>query len=96
MSVNCWDCISHEVGGILHRIESHLEGLQYQHILQNVMVLSVRMFYPEFLINLQQDQSSIHGCRVVQEWLLRQADVELLEWPPRAPDMNPIQKREVR
>ena len=28
---------------------------------------------------------------MVQEWLLRQADVKLLDWPPRAPDMNPIE-----
>jgi len=78
--------------GILHRIEGHLDGLQYQHILQNVMLPSVRILYPEVIIHLQQDQSSIHDCRVVQEWLSRQADVELLDWPPRGPDMNPINK----
>jgi hypothetical protein len=26
---------------------------------------------------------------VVQEWLLQQADVELIDWPPQAPDTNP-------
>jgi len=82
VSVNCWGWISHEGAGILHRIEGHLDGLQYQHILQNVMVPSVRMLYPEGVIHLQQDHSSIHDSRVVQEWLSRQADVELLHWPP--------------
>jgi hypothetical protein len=43
------------------------------------------------LIQFQQDHSSIHDSRVVQEWLSRQADVELNDWPPRAPDMNPIE-----
>jgi hypothetical protein len=28
---------------------------------------------------------------VVEEWLSRQADVELIDWPPRAPDMNLIE-----
>ena len=51
------------------------DGLQYQHILQNVMVPSVRMLYPDGIIHLQQDHSSIHDSRVVQEWLSRQADV---------------------
>ena len=88
VSVNCWGWISHEGGGILHRIEGHLDGLQYQHILQNIMVPSVWMLYPEGIIHLQQDQSSIHDSRVVQEWLSRQADIELLDWPPRGPDMN--------
>jgi len=61
-------------------IESHLDGLQYQHILQNVMVSSVQMLYPDDIIHLQQDHSSIHDFHVVQEWLSEQADVELIDW----------------
>jgi len=53
VSVNCWGWISHEGGGILHRIEGHRDGLQYQHISQNVMVPSVRILYPEGIIHLQ-------------------------------------------
>jgi len=34
-------------GGILHRIEAHLDNLQYQHILQNIMLPSVRMLNPD-------------------------------------------------
>jgi len=60
VSANCWGWISHEGGGILHRIEGHLDSLQYQHILQNVMVPSVWMLYCEGIIHLQQDHSSIH------------------------------------
>ena len=92
VSVNCWGWISHEGAGVLHRIEGHLDGLQYQHILQNVMVLSVRMLYPDGIIHLQQDHSSIHDSRVVQERVAQQADVEILYWLPRAPDMNPTEK----
>jgi len=91
VSFHCWGWISHEGTGILHRIDGHLYGLQYQHILQNVMVPSVRMLYSDGIIHLQQDHSSIHDSRVVQEWPSRQADVELLDWPPRAPDMKPIE-----
>jgi len=72
-------------------VEGHLAGLHYQHILQNAMVSSVRMLYSDVITHLQQDHFSIHDSRVVQEWLTRQADVELLDWPPRAPDMNPIE-----
>jgi len=55
------------------------------------MVTSVRILYPDGIIHLQQDQSSIHDSHVVQERLLRQADVKHLDWPPQAPDMNPIE-----
>jgi hypothetical protein len=55
------------------------------------MVPSVKVVYPDGVIQFQQDHSSVHDSRVVQEWLSRQADVELIDWPPRAPDMNPIE-----
>jgi len=86
VSVHCWGWISHEGAGILHRIEGHL---QYQHILKIVMVLSVQKLYLDGIIHSQKDQSSIHDYRVVQDWLSRQADIELLSQPSRAPDMNP-------
>jgi len=92
VSFHCWGWISHEGAGVFHRIEGHQDGLHYQHILQNVTVLSVRILYPDGIIHLQQDHFSIHDSCVVQEWLLWQADVELLDWPLRAPDVNPIEK----
>jgi len=91
VSVLCWGWISHEGAGMFHLIEGHLDSLQYQHILQYVMLPSVWMLYPDGIIHFQQDHSSIHDSRVVQEWLLLQADVKLIDWLPRAPDMNPIE-----
>jgi hypothetical protein len=46
------------------------------------MVPSVTVLYPDGVIQFQQEHSSIHDSRVVQEWLLRQANVELIDWPP--------------
>ena len=57
--------------------EGHLDGLQYKHILQNVMVPSVRMPYPDGIIQFPA-KPLLHDCRVVQEWLSLQAGVELL------------------
>ena len=90
VSVLCWGWISHVGVGNLHRI-GHMDSLQYKHILQYVMVPSVRMFYPVGIIHFRQDYSSIHDSRVVKVWLSKKADVELIDWPQRAPDMNPIE-----
>jgi len=90
VSLPCWGWISHEGAGMLHRI-GHLDSLLYQHVLQNVMLPSVRMLYPDIIIHFQQDHSSIHDSRVIQEWLSLQADVELIDWPPRSRDMSPIE-----
>jgi hypothetical protein len=38
-------------------------GSGYQHILQNVIVPAVQMLYPDGIIHLQQDHSSIHDSR---------------------------------
>ena len=93
VSVHCWGRISNKGAGVFHRIEGHQDGLHYLHILQNVTVPSVWVLYPNGIIHLQQDHFSFHDCRVVHEWLSQQADVKLLDWPLRAPDMNPIKKR---
>jgi hypothetical protein len=90
VSVFCWGWISHEGDGMLHRI-GHMDSLQYKHILENVMVSSVQMLYPDGIIHFQQDHSSIYDSRMVQEWLSLQADIELIDWPLRASDMNPIE-----
>ena len=74
-----WTLVSDAWDEVLHRIEGQLDGLHYQHILQNVMVPSVRMLYSAGIIHLQQDHPSIHDYQVVQEWLSRQADVEPLD-----------------
>ena len=91
VSVHCWGWISHEGAVAFHRIQCHQDGLHFQHILQNVTVPSVWILHPDGIIHLQQD-FSIHDSRVIQEWLSRQADLELLDWPLRVPDMNPIEK----
>ena len=79
VSVHCCDWIAHEGTRMLHHIERHLDGFQYMHILQNVMVPSVRMLFPRGIIQFEQDHSSIHDCRVVQEWILLQADIALID-----------------
>jgi hypothetical protein len=55
------------------------------------MVPSVRVLYPDGVIQFQQDHSSIHDTFIVQEWLSWQVDVQLIDWPPQAPDMNPTE-----
>jgi hypothetical protein len=49
------------------------------------------MLNPNGIIHFQQDHSSIHDSHVVQEWLSLQADVKLIDWPPGAPNVNPVE-----
>ena len=79
-----------ECSTVICGIESHLDSLPYKHILQNVIVPSVWMLYPNGIIHFQQHHFSIHDSHVVQELLSLQVNVELTDWPPWAHDMNPI------
>lgn len=91
VTVSCWGWVAARGGGILHPIDGHLNSIQYLHILENVMIPSVRLLYPDGMIMLQQDHSPIHDSQVVQNWLARRGDIELVDWPPRGADLSPIE-----
>jgi hypothetical protein len=59
---------------------------------------SAWMLYPDGIIPFQQHHFSSHDSHVVHELLSLQANVEFIDWPPWAPDMNPIENtwREVK
>ena len=96
VSVACWGWMSSLGLGMLHRIEQgpdgrNLTGGQYVHILENIMVPSVRELYPDGIIKFQQDQSPVHKSQLVQNWFSSQTEVELIDWPPCGADLNPIE-----
>ncbi|KAJ4440503.1 hypothetical protein ANN_08644 [Periplaneta americana] len=63
----------------------------YEHILANVMIPSARERYPEGTLFFQQDNHPVHTANRVQRWFTRRLDVDLVDWPPKSPDMNPIE-----
>jgi hypothetical protein len=81
VSVAVWGRISSRRIGLLHRTDGRLDGVQYLHILRDIMVPSVREMYPDGVINFQQDQSPVHKSLLLKGWLADQNEVELLDWP---------------
>lgn len=90
ISISCWGWISARGAGILHRIEGILDSRQYAHILENVMLPSVQMLYGEEDFILQEDHSPVHKSAFVQQ-RLSTIGVNVMDWPPRAADMNPME-----
>lgn len=82
ISVSCWGWISARGAGMLHRIEGNLDSKQYAHILENVMLPSVRMLYGEGDFTLQEDHSPVHKSAFVQQWVSR-IGVNVMDWTPR-------------
>lgn len=87
--------------GKLHRIEGTLKGPQYVDILENVFLPeAMERFGCEATIKFVQDNSPIHTSRIVREWFAERPEVqlidvfpeiELMEWPAKGADLNPIE-----
>lgn len=44
-----------------------------------------------FVFFFFQDKSLVHTGRIIRQWLQEQRDVELLNWPNKGCDLNPIE-----
>jgi len=70
-------------------IEGRQDALGYHNTLENYMMPFVYCFHGE-KFTFQQDGASIHTANVTKEWF-KSLDIDLLDWPARSPDLNPIE-----
>lgn len=89
-SVNVWGWISADGLGICHKIDERLTGNVYRDILENIMLPSVTERFQENNFVFQHDNCPAHTARVVREWFNGQ-NFEVLPWPAKSPDLNPIE-----
>lgn len=93
VSVSFWGWMWAYGPGELVKIDGRLTGIDYIQILEEVLLPSVRVMafpHPQ-TIKLVQDNSPIHTSRVVQEWFAQHQEIELIKWPPKGCDLNPIE-----
>ncbi|KAJ4426815.1 hypothetical protein ANN_26614 [Periplaneta americana] len=83
--------MSYDGVGLLDRIHCRFLADVYEHILANVMIPSARERYPEGTLFFQQDNHPVHTINRIQKWFTRRPDVDLVDWPPKSPDMNRIE-----
>lgn len=90
-NVSVWAWFSSEGAGAIHRFEGRLTGLKYIEILENILLPSAYARFGLGPIRFVQDLSPIHTCHVVMEWFEEHPEFELLPWPPKGADFNPIE-----
>ena len=87
--IMAWTCMSYNGVGSIEFIEDSLDNIRYKRILKrNLKKNSERLIEGDFYF--MQDNCRVHTEKSVLDWLCEN-DFKLLDWPPKSPDMNPIE-----
>lgn len=84
-----WVAISIHGTTNLQIIEGSMNQLKYIDVLKNNLIPQTREWFGEKPWKFQQNWSCCHNARSVKEWCTKN-NVELMPWPDRSSDMNPI------
>ncbi|KAJ4429346.1 hypothetical protein ANN_26351 [Periplaneta americana] len=90
-SISCWGWMSYDGPGVTERIDGRFNAGTYEHILENVFLLSVRERFPQGTLLFQQDNHPVHYAASIQRWFQRRPEIEIINWPPKSPDLNVIE-----
>lgn len=92
VSCGIWGWMSAGGVGELCEISSHMNSREYLEILNEVMIPSVNIVYPdEFPITFMQDNSAVHKSRETMNWIHQNIEIRTIPWPAYSPDLNPIE-----
>ena len=88
-TVPVWGCRGSTCGMALSSLNGHLNSEKYIDILDNVMLPAAHQAFGEDFV-FQQDRSPVHTAHVVSAHL-EDLGINLMDWPPKGPDMSPIE-----
>ena len=88
-TVMVWGCFKGNVSGVLVTTRKSINSAQYQKILENGLLPSLDLF-PDLNFQFQQDNAPIHVSKSTKTWLANEG-IDLLPWPAKSPDLNPIE-----
>ncbi|CAH1968600.1 unnamed protein product [Acanthoscelides obtectus] len=85
-----WGWMTADGPGDLVSITDRMNSQQYVDILNNSFIPSYRILYPQSRITFVQDNSAVHTSHKVRNYLA-QEDYNVIAWPAKSPDLNPIE-----
>lgn len=90
-SIMVWGCITAKGVGNLVKIDGTMNAELYCQILEEDLLSSLEWYGLDLKeIVFQHDNDPKHTARKTSEWL-QNTGMEVLDWPPQSPDLNPIE-----
>lgn len=88
-----WSWVCLHGAGILTHIEGRFTAAKYIDILEHSFLPSLQETNFPFTgpIIFVHDRCPIHAARVVQQWFADHPYLEVLDWPSKGCDLNPIE-----
>lgn len=88
-SVMVWGGISTRGATPLATIVGSIDSNKYQEVLKDFLVPTMDVLYEDGYV-LQQDNAPPHTSAATHKFFRRQG-IEVMDWPPMSPDLNPIE-----
>ena len=90
-SIMLWGCMTAKGVGYACRIDGRMDAQLFTDILSDELMQSLE--YYELKVGdivFQQDNDPKHTSHTARNWFAEN-NIEVLEWPPQSPDLNPIE-----
>jgi hypothetical protein len=87
-SVMFWGCFSKVGLGPLVALEGNMTGEKYVELLRDTILPELEAANRP--MTFMEDNAPCHTANVVKAFM-RENDIDVLDWPPQSPDMNPIE-----
>ena len=87
-SVAFWGCFSRVGLSPLVALDGNMTGEKYINLIRDVVIPEIEAANRP--MTFMQDNAPCHKAKIVLDFMAEN-DIELLDWPPQSPDMNPIE-----
>jgi hypothetical protein len=91
-TVPVWAWFSARGPGDFVRIHGKFNSEKYLEILVDTLLPSVHLRFPEGIrVPFVHDRSPIHGAHIIKNWFEDHPELDVLPWPAKGADLNPIE-----
>lgn len=92
-SIMIWGCMAASGVGQMVLCEGRMNSQKYIEVLETALAPSNSLVFGDTNtdgVKFQQDNATCHKSALTMKWMSENG-IELLDWPPQSPDLNPIE-----